>query len=67
MDDQELIAEPEQDALFYIEGPDERGYVWMHGANSRDPWAHNLGPAPKVAAVLSQWLGSLDYDEVENR
>ena len=33
--------EPEQQALFYIEGPDERGCVWMHGASSKDPWARN--------------------------
>jgi hypothetical protein len=54
---------PEQEALFYIEGPDERGCVWMHGANSSDPWAQNLGPADKVAEVLSAWLTSIDYDE----
>ena len=54
---------PEQEALFYIEGPDERGCVWMHGTSSADPWAQNLGPAPKVAEVLSQWLGSIDDGE----
>jgi len=51
--------EPEQEA------PDELGCVWMHGAHSRHPWAQNLGPEEKVAEVLSQWLGSIDYDEVE--
>ena len=51
--------EPEQEALFYIEGPDERGCVRMHGTSSRDPWAQKLGPADKVAEVLSQWLGSI--------
>ena len=55
--------EPEQDALFYIEGPDERGCVWIHSANSSDSWTQNLGPQDKVAEVLSQWLGSIDYDE----
>jgi hypothetical protein len=55
--------EPDQEALFYIEGPDERGCVWMHGTNSADPWAYNLGPAAKVAEVLSQWLASIDFDE----
>jgi len=55
--------EPEQEALFYIEGPDERGCVWMHGTSSRDPWSQNLGPSNKVAEVLSQWLGSIDYDD----
>ena len=50
--------EPEQEALFYIEGPDERGCVWMHGASSKDPWARNLGPAGKVAELLSQWISS---------
>jgi hypothetical protein len=37
----------------------------MHGASSTDPWAQNLGPANKVAEVLSQWLDSIDYDEIE--
>ncbi|MGZ2411976.1 hypothetical protein ACUXST_001397 [Sphingomonas sp. F9_3S_D5_B_2] len=46
----------EQEALFYIEGPDERGCVWMHGTSSSDPWAENLGPQDKVAEVLSHWL-----------
>ena len=57
--------EPEQDAPFYIEGPDERRCVWMHGTSSRDPWSQNLGPAKKAAEVLSQWLGSIDFDEME--
>jgi hypothetical protein len=55
--------EPEQEALFYIEGPDERGCVWIHGASSRDPWAQNLGHRDKVAEVLSQWLASIDDGE----
>jgi hypothetical protein len=55
--------EPEQEALFYVEGPDERGCVWMHGTSSADSWAYNLGPPQKVAEVMSQWLGSIDYDE----
>ena len=59
--------QPEQEALFYIEGPDERGCVWIHGASLNDSWAQNLGPADKVAEVLSQWLGSLDSDEQESR
>ena len=58
--------EPEQEALFYIEGPDERGCVWMHGASSKDPWAQNLGPARKVAEVLSSWLASIDDEETRN-
>ena len=31
----------------------------------RDVWCQNLGPAAKVAEVMSQWLGTIDYDEVE--
>jgi hypothetical protein len=57
--------EPEQDALFYIEGPDEDGCVWIHSASSRDPWTKNLGPAQKAAEVLSEWLGSID-DQKDN-
>ena len=58
--------EPEQEALFYIEGPDERGRVWMHGTSSRDPWSQNLGPRDKVAEALSQWFASIDFDERDN-
>jgi hypothetical protein len=54
---------PEQGALFYIEGPDERGCIWIHGASSRAPWMQNLGRKDKVAEVLSQWLSSIDYDD----
>jgi hypothetical protein len=57
------MAEPEQEALFYIEGPDERGCVWIHGANSRDAWSQNLGPEHKVVETLSQWLASIDDGE----
>lgn len=53
---------PEQEALFYIEGPDERGCVWIHGASSQDPWSRNLGPCRKVSEVLSQWLGSIEFE-----
>ena len=54
--------EPEQEALFYIEGPDEDGCVWIYGANTSDPWARNLGPCRKVAEVWSQWLHALEGD-----
>jgi hypothetical protein len=54
--------DPEQDAPFYIEGPDERGCDWMHGASFADPWSQSLGPADEVAEVLSQRLASIDYD-----
>lgn len=60
----ETLAEgPGQDALFQIEGPDEDGCVWVCSAEGRDVWCQNLGPRDKVAEVLSQWLGSVDYDE----
>jgi hypothetical protein len=53
----------EQDALFYIEGPDEDGCVWIYGASTSDPWAQNLGPVDKVAEVLSQWLGEIASED----
>lgn len=52
-----METEPEQDALFQIEGPDENGCVWICSAEGRDVWCQNLGPKDKVAEVLSQWLG----------
>ena len=57
--------EPEQGALFQLEGPDEDGCVWICASEGRDVWCQNLGAQYKVAPVLSQWLGSIDYDEVE--
>ena len=50
------------DALFYLEGPDEDGCVWISSTDGPG-WHHNLGPADKVAEVLSPWLGSIDDGE----
>jgi hypothetical protein len=55
--------EPDQEALFYIEGPDARGCVWMEGRATAGRWSYNLGPPGKVAEVLSQWLASIDDGE----
>lgn len=56
-------AQPEQSALFEIEGPDEDACVWIHSTDPRNPWTQNLGPQEKVAEVLSEWLGAIDYQE----
>lgn len=58
----EQEEDTEQEALFYIEGPDERGCVWAHSSDARDHWTKNLGPGPKVAYVMSEWLASMDFD-----
>lgn len=55
--------EPEQEALFEIEGPDEDGCVWICSAAGRDVWCQNLGPKEAAAAKLCEWLGSIDYLE----
>ena len=62
-----MLEEPEQNALFKIEGPDEDGCVWICSAQGRDIWCENLGPCRKVAEVLSQWLDTIDFDEIEAR
>jgi hypothetical protein len=64
--EQPVDDEPQQAALFEIEGPDEDGCVWICSVQPTDSdswWCQNLGPADKVAEVLSQWLGSIDYGE----
>ena len=61
-----MDEKPEQEALFELQGPDDDGCVWAcspEGAG--DVGCQNLGPTQKVAEVLSQWLGSIDYNEVE--
>ena len=57
--------ELEQEALFELQGPDDDGCVWACSPAGSDVWCQNLGPVDKVAEVMSQWLGSIDYDEIE--
>ncbi len=52
------IQEPEQNALFRIEGPDEDGCVWACSVDGKDVWCQNLGPEEKVAEVFLRWLGA---------
>jgi hypothetical protein len=59
--------EHQQEALFYLEGPDEDGCVWICSADLPGQWCHNLGPAAKVAEVLSEWLATLDKGERDGR
>jgi hypothetical protein len=63
MAESQMNDEPEQDALFQIEGPDEDGCVWACSVKGRDTWCQNLGPKDKVIEVLSRWLGEVDADE----
>ena len=60
------MTEVQRDALFRIEGPNEDGCVWICSPEgSSHVWCENLGPKEQAAQVMSQWLGSIDYDEVE--
>ena len=61
MIDDELV----QEALFQIESPDG-DVVWACSPGGRDIWCRNLGPTEKVAELMSQWLGSIDFDERES-
>lgn len=53
---------PPQPALFEIEA-DEDGCVWICSVEGREDWCQNLGPRDKVAEKLSEWLGSIDWEE----
>ena len=55
--------EPDQEAPFELQGPDDDGCVWACSPEGRDVWCQNLGPTKKVVEVMSQWLGSTDHDE----
>ena len=57
--------EPDHEALFEIEGPDEDGCVWICSPAGRDVWCQNLGPKAKAAETMCEWLGSIDYLENE--
>jgi hypothetical protein len=59
-------VQPEQEALFQIEGPDKDGCVWACSPDDRNFWCQNLGPKDKVVEVLSRWLASIDAGEHES-
>ena len=59
--------EPDQQALFELQGPDHDGYVWACSPAGRDVWCQNLGAVAKVSEVMSQWLRSINYDEVDGQ
>lgn len=48
----------ESRVLFAIDGPDDRGNVWMRSWVGPGIWQHNLGPYDKVAEALSDWLAA---------
>jgi hypothetical protein len=52
---------------FELQGPDENGHVWICSPEGRDVWCHNLGHFTDAAEAMAQWLGSIDYDEIEAR
>jgi hypothetical protein len=51
--------EPEQEALFEIEGPDEDSCVWLTAEGVHV----NLGPGDKVAEKFAAWLTEMDFGE----
>ena len=59
--------EPEQEALFELQGPDDSGCVWACSPAGRDVWCQNLGSTGSVAAVLAEWLEAIDYFQMETR
>jgi hypothetical protein len=52
-------GEPEQDALFELEGPDEDSCVWLTSGATHI----NLGPRDAVAEKFTQWLAEIDFGE----
>jgi hypothetical protein len=55
--------EPEQEALFEIEGPDEDSCVWLVSGKGESAVVVNLGPREAVAEKLANWLAEIDFDE----
>lgn len=56
-----MEQKPDQEALFTLDGPDKDGCVWICATQS--DWCQNLGSRDKVAEVMSQWLGEIDFEE----
>jgi hypothetical protein len=55
--------EPEQDAIFEMEGPDEDSCVWLLYSTDADAVVVNLGPTDAIAPKLTQWLAEIDFSE----
>ena len=60
-----MEKDPEQEALFELQGPDGDGCVWACSPPGRDVWCQNLGSADKVVDVMARWIESVAYDERE--
>lgn len=58
-----VMADEANEAPFKIEGPDSEGLVWMCSPEGRHVWCQNLGTEEQATAVMSQWLGSIDYQD----
>lgn len=56
--------EPEQGALFEIEGPDDDGCVWICSAKDHEIWRQNLGPRDQVVDVMWEWIGKIANADV---
>ncbi len=55
--------EPDQEALFELEGPDEDSCVWIVIGKGENALVANLGPREGVATKLADWLASIDFGE----
>ncbi|HEX8443026.1 MAG TPA: hypothetical protein VF631_05200 [Allosphingosinicella sp.] len=55
--------EPDQGALFEIEGPDDDSCVWLVSGKGADAVVVNLGPRDAVAEKLAHWLCEIDFSE----
>jgi len=54
--------EPEQEALFELEGPDGDGCVWITHKDAGTQSTFNLGPRDKVAEAFADWLIKIDFE-----
>jgi hypothetical protein len=57
------MINPEQGALFEIEGPDEDFCVWLVSGTRPDAVVVNHGPREAVAIKLADWLAEIDIGE----
>jgi hypothetical protein len=55
--------EPEQDAIFEMEGADEDSCVWLLYSTDADAVVVNLRPTDAIAPKLTQWLAEIDFSE----
>jgi hypothetical protein len=58
-----IDPDPDQGALFTIEGPDDDSCVWLISGTGESAVVINLGPREPVSERMADWLAEIDFGD----